>query len=50
MVKGTLVRKFGLFSGKKEIESIAVDDALGYVYYSDEGYGVRKYYADPSKE
>ncbi len=49
MVKGTLVRKFGLFSGKKEIESIVVDDALGYVYYSDEGYGVRKYYADPAK-
>lgn len=49
VVKATLVRKFGLFSGKKEIEAIAVDDALGYVYYSDEGYGVRKYYADPAK-
>lgn len=49
VVKATLVRKFGYFSGKKEIESIAVDDALGYVYYSDEGYGVRKYYADPGK-
>lgn len=48
-VKGTLVRKFGKFSGKKEIEAIAVDDQLGYVYYSDEGYGVRKYYADPAK-
>ena len=48
-IKATLVRKFGLFSGKKEIEAIAVDDALGYVYYSDEGVGVRKYYADPSK-
>lgn len=50
MVKATLVRKFGEFSGKKEIEAIAVDDKLGYVYYSDEGVGVRKYYADPSKE
>lgn len=49
VVKATLVRKFGVFSGRKEIESIAVDDALGYVYYSDEGYGVRKYYADPDK-
>lgn len=49
VVKGTLVRKFGMFSGRKEIEAIAVDDAMGYVYYSDEGYGVRKYYADPSK-
>lgn len=48
-VKATLVRKFGQFSGKKEIEAIAVDDALGYVYYSDEGVGVRKYYADPDK-
>ena len=46
-VKATLVRKFGIFSGNKEIEAIAVDDALGYVYYSDEGVGVRKYYADP---
>lgn len=46
-VKGTLVRKFGVWSGKKEIEAIAVDDELGYVYYSDEGVGVRKYYADP---
>jgi 3-phytase len=48
-VKAILVRKFGTYSGKKEIESIAVDDQLGYVYYSDEGVGVRKYYAEPSK-
>ncbi len=48
-VKATLVRKFGMFSGNKEIESIAVDDELGYVYYSDEGIGVRKYYASPQK-
>jgi len=46
-VAGTLVRKFGTYSGKKEIESVAVDDKLGYVYYSDEQVGVRKYYADP---
>lgn len=45
----TLVRKFGKYSGKNEIESIAVDDELGYVYYSDETVGVRKYYADPEK-
>ena len=43
-----LVRKFGRWSGKEEIESIAVDDKLGYVYYSDERHGIRKYYADPS--
>ncbi|WP_422004358.1 phytase [Roseivirga pacifica] len=48
-VKATLVRKFGMFSGTKEIEAIAVDDELGYIYYSDEGVGVRKYYADPEK-
>lgn len=45
-VMATLQRKFGTYSGKKEIESIAVDNELGYVYYSDEGVGVRKYYAD----
>lgn len=48
-VKAELVRKFGNYSGKKEIEAIAVDDALGYVYYCDENVGVRKYYADPEK-
>lgn len=48
-VKATLVRKFGSYSGKKEIESIAVDNELGYVYYSDEQHGVHKYYADPAK-
>lgn len=48
-VKATLVRKFGEYSGIKEIEAIAVDDALGYVYYSDEGMGVRQYFADPEK-
>lgn len=31
-----LVRKFGNFSGKKEIEAIAVDDELGFIYYADE--------------
>lgn len=48
-LKCVLVRKFGNFSGTKEIEAIAVDHALGFVYYSDEGSGIRKYYADPSK-
>ncbi len=48
-VKAKLVRKFGDFSGKKEIEAIAVDAELGYVYYSDEQHCIRKYYADPEK-
>lgn len=47
IVKGSLVRKFGQFSGQKEIEAIVVDNELGYVYCSDEGVGVRKYYAHP---
>jgi 3-phytase len=46
-VKMTLVRQFGRYSGKKEIEAIAVDAELGYIYYSDETFGVRKYAADP---
>ncbi|GAA4792290.1 phytase [Olivibacter ginsenosidimutans] len=46
-VGGELVRKFGKYSGKKEIESIAVDNEWGFVYYSDEQTGVRKYLADP---
>ncbi|RYG02704.1 MAG: phytase [Chitinophagaceae bacterium] len=49
IVVGELVRSFGAFSGLKEIESIAVDNELGFVYYSDEQFGVRKYYADPAK-
>jgi 3-phytase len=48
-VTGNIVRKFGKYSGLKEIESIAVDDELGYIYYSDEQFGVHKYYADPEK-
>ena len=48
-VTGNLVRKFGTFSGKKEIEAVAVDNELGFVYYCDERDGIRKYYADPSK-
>lgn len=46
-VKMTLVREFGRYSGRKEIEAIAVDAELGYVYCSDETVGVRKYHADP---
>lgn len=49
--KGTLsatrVRAFGTYSGRKEIEAIAVDQRLGFVYYSDETVGIRKYHADP---
>jgi 3-phytase len=53
-LRAPLVRRFGRFSrlGREagevgEIEAVTVDDALGFVYYSDEGYGIRKYHADP---
>ena len=46
-VKATKVREFGGFSGKGEIEAIAVDDELGHVYYADEGDGIHKWHADP---
>jgi 3-phytase len=46
-VAATHVRSFGGFSGTGEIEAIAVDDELGYIYYSDEAFAVRKYPADP---
>ncbi len=47
MIEMKQVRSFGRYSGKKEIESIAVDEELGFVYYSDETVGIRKYHADP---
>ena len=46
-VKAEVIRKFGKYSAKKEIEAIAVDNELGYLYYSDEQSGIRKYVADP---
>ncbi|ALJ06836.1 3-phytase [Pseudalgibacter alginicilyticus] len=48
-IKANLLRKVGTFSGQKEIEAIAVDDESGFVYYSDEGFGIRKYHANPEK-
>lgn len=53
-VRGFPVRRFGGFSGlgeapgvSGEIEAIAVDDELGFVYYADERFGIRKWHADP---
>jgi 3-phytase len=46
-VKATHVRRFGGFPGGKEIEAVAVDDELGFVYYSDEGSGIHKWHAGP---
>ena len=48
-VHANFVRSFGAFSGKKEIEAIAIDNETGIVYYSDEMHCIRKYYAEPLK-
>jgi 3-phytase len=47
--KATKVREFGNYSGGAdgEIEAIAVDDELGFVYYADESCCIRKWHADP---
>ncbi len=50
VIRGLFVRAFGEWSGRKEIEALAVDSELGYVYASDETYGIRKYHADPAAE
>lgn len=47
-LRGVFARSFGNWSGNKEIEALAVDNELGYVYLAEEGYGVRKYHADPA--
>ncbi|MEJ1237327.1 phytase [Chryseolinea sp. T2] len=46
-LKATQVRAFGEYSGMHEIEAVAVDNEAGYIYFSDEGAGIRKYYAHP---
>lgn len=53
-VSAALVRRFGSFSGlgpspddPGEIEAVVVDDDLGFVYYADERFGLRKWHADP---
>lgn len=46
-VDATFVARAGEYSGRKEIESILVDDARGTVWYSDETFGNRAVPADP---
>jgi len=51
-IAATFVRRFGEFSAatvraENEIEAVAVDDLLGYVYYADEADGIHKWHADP---
>jgi 3-phytase len=49
-LRALFTRAFGKWSGNKEIEALAVDQQLGYLYASDETHGVRKYHADPAHE
>ena len=54
-VGATFVRRFGTFSAatvreENEIEAVAVDDTLGYVYYADEADGIHKWQADPDHQ
>ena len=51
-IDASLVRRFGAFSAttvrdENEIEAVAVDDEVGYVYYADEADGIHKWHADP---
>jgi 3-phytase len=51
-ISATFVRRFGTFSAttlrdENEIEAVAVDDELGYVFYADEAGGIHKWHADP---
>ncbi|MEQ1760651.1 MAG: phytase [Vicinamibacterales bacterium] len=46
-VRLTFVRRFGRYGGHGEIEAVAVDDGLGYVYYADEERSIHKWHADP---
>lgn len=50
VLRGIFTRAFGTWSGKKEIEALAVDQELGHLYASDESAGIRKYHADPAAE
>ncbi len=47
-VRVQFIRAFGAFSGEGEIEAVCVDSELGYVYYADEGVGIRKYAVNPA--
>lgn len=56
-IEARLARRFGAFSRMGpapgdvgEIEAVVVDDEAGFVYYSDERFGIRKYRADPDAQ
>ncbi|NBU24807.1 MAG: phytase [Gammaproteobacteria bacterium] len=49
-LRGLLVRAFGTWSGRKEIEALSVDPVGGSLFASDETFGLRKYRVDPAAE
>ena len=50
VLRGVKARAFGQWSGRKDFEALSVDAVGGHVFASDETFGVRKYFADPSVE
>ncbi|MFX8278046.1 hypothetical protein ABTL45_19515, partial [Acinetobacter baumannii] len=42
-VDAKFVKRFGAFSGRKEIEALCVDDEMNVLYASDERFGTRRY-------
>ncbi|MGH7496925.1 MAG: phytase [bacterium] len=46
-VRGTRVREFAPITDL--VEGLVADDALGFLYVSEEGLGVHKFYADPDR-
>jgi 3-phytase len=41
------VREIGVIEAGSEVEAVAVDDALGFVYYAEEPKAIHKWHADP---
>lgn len=50
VIRGLKSRAFGHWSGRKEIEALSVDGVGGHLYASDETFGLRKYWVDPSRD
>jgi 3-phytase len=46
-VRAVKVRELGEIVPGNEVEAIAVDDALGFVYYAEEPRAIHKWHADP---
>jgi 3-phytase len=46
-VAAVKVRELGNIAPGSEVEAVAVDDALGYLYFAEERAGIHKWHADP---